>query len=101
MAWRAFDPLAPVARVLFGIVYPDPAVQPVSFPDVSVAKTRMSFAFVVERLPLEDAPTEAPLALFTELSSTPETDAPEISITIMPGLVTPPEVVKCAVTLVT
>ena len=46
-------------------------------------------------------PTEAPLALFTDPSATLEVAAPEISITIMPGLITPPEVVKLAVTLVT
>ena len=52
----------------------------------------MSLAFVVDRLLLEDVVTEAPLALVAEPSATPEVAAPEISITMMPGLVTPPEV---------
>ena len=68
---------------------------------MSVAKIRMSLAFVVDRLPLEDVVTEAPLAWFTEPSPTLELAAPEISITMMPGSITPPEVVKFAVTLVT
>ena len=59
----------------------------------------MSLAFVADRLPLEEVVTEAPLALFTEPSATPA--APEISITMMPGLITPPDVLYCTVTLVT
>ena len=55
-------------------------------------ENQMSLAFVVDRLLLEDVVTEAPLALVAEPSATPEVAAPEISITMMPGLVTPPEV---------
>src|SRR5437870_2191014 len=93
MAMRTFDPLAPIARLLFGIVYSDPAAQPVSLLAVSVAKIRMSLALVVVRLALVDVVTEAPLALFTELSSPAPAPSPEISITMMPGLITPPAVV--------
>src|SRR6266566_3458620 len=90
MAMRTFDPLAPIARLLFGIVYSDPAAQPVSLLAVSVAKIRMSLALVVVRLALVDV--VAPLALFTELSSPAPAPSPEISITMMPGLITPPAV---------
>ncbi len=89
IAMRRFDPLAPIFSRLFGIVYPAPAVQPVSFAPVSVAKIRMSLALVVVRVPLVEVVTEAPLLLFTEPSATPESAAPEISITMMPGLITP------------
>ena len=59
----------------------------------------MSLALVVVRGPLVEIVVEA-VALLTEASSTPEVAAPEISITMTPGLVTPPEVVKFTVTLV-
>ena len=60
---------------------------------MSVAKTRMSLAFVVLRLPLVEVVVELAAPPFTEPSATLELAAPEISITIMPGLITPPEVV--------
>ena len=49
-------------------------------------------ALAVVRLPLVEVVVEA-LALFTDPSSTAESAAPEISITMIPGLMTPPEVV--------
>ena len=61
---------------------------------------RMSFALLVVRPPLVEVVVEA-VPLFTEPSATPDVAAPEISYTIMPGLITPPEVLKLTVTLVT
>jgi hypothetical protein len=53
----------------------------------------MSLAFVVVRLPLLEVVASAAVPPFTEPSVTAEVAAPEISMTIMPGLITPPEVV--------
>ncbi len=52
----------------------------------------MSFALVVVRLPLFETVVEA-VPPFTEPSGTPVVAAPEVSITMIPGLITPPEVV--------
>ena len=76
-------------------------VAPRADPLALAAVQAMSLAFVVVRLPLEEVVAEAPLALFTEPSATATPAAPEISNTIMPGLITPPAVVKFTVTLVT
>ncbi len=101
IAMRRLDPLAPAVIPLFGIVYPAPAPQLVSFPDVSVAKIRMSLALLVVRLPLVEVVVEDAVPLFTDPSATPELAAPENSNTMIPGLTTPPAVEKFTVTLLT
>jgi hypothetical protein len=60
----------------------------------------MSLALVVVRLPLVEVVVPAGVPVFTEPSATPEVAALEISMTIMPGLITPPEVEYFTVTLV-
>jgi len=52
----------------------------------------MSLPLLVVRLPLVEVVVEAAVPLFTEPSATSELAAPEISNTIMPGLITPPAV---------
>ena len=63
------------------------------FPDASVAKISTSFALDVPRGPLVEVVTEAPLEPWVQPSKTAEAAMPDNSITMIPGLITPPEVV--------
>src|SRR6266436_2108875 len=99
-AWRVF-----VAAPAVEKEKPVPATKLLLVPDwlaeTSTAKIRMSLVLVVLNGPLVMLVGEL-LVVFTGPTSTGEEAAtPEISYTTIPGRVTPPPVVKLAVTLVT
>src|SRR6266481_3291483 len=100
IAWRVF-----VAAPAVEKEKPVPATKLLLVPDwlaeTSTAKIRMSLVLVVLNGPLVMLVGEL-LVVFTGPTSTGEEAAtPEISYTTIPGRVTPPPVVKLAVTLVT
>jgi hypothetical protein len=100
IAWRVF-----VAAPAVEKEKPVPATKLLLVPDwlaeTSTAKIRMSLVLVVLSGPLVMLVGEL-LVVFTGPTSTGEEAAtPEISYTTIPGRVTPPPVVKLAVTLVT